>query len=47
MASSDKATAIVLVVLIATLGGCLGNAIHQEEVTRQLRITHDCGKVTP
>lgn len=47
MSGADKALVIILVTLILTVGGCIGNAIHQEEVTKQLRIIHGCEEVSP
>ena len=44
MSSGDKTIDIIVVALILTLGGCLGNTMHQEEVTKQLRIKHNCGE---
>jgi hypothetical protein len=36
--SDNTAACVVVCVIILTIGGCLGNAIHQEEKTKQLRI---------
>ena len=44
MSSGDKSLAVIVVTLILTVGGCIGNAIHQEEITKQLTIQHDCNK---
>ena len=42
MSSGDKSLAIIVVTLILTIGGCLGNAVHQEEITKQLTIKDNC-----
>jgi len=47
MKSSDKSIMIIVVTLILTIGGCIGNAIHQEEVTKQLRIKYECKEIAP
>lgn len=44
MSSGDKSLAIIVVTLILTIGGCLGNTMHQEEITKQLTIKGGCDK---
>ena len=47
MSGADKTIAIIVVTLILTVGGCMTNKVHQDTITKQLHITHGCGKVTP